>query len=72
MLECVYACSARVYPRTAPWHTASQVHDELIFSEREDRADKLEAFVRREMTEALPLDVPVVVDVAVGRNWAEC
>jgi len=49
-----------------------QVHDELVFDVRKDELGRLEALVREEMTGALPLDVPVVVEVASGPNWAVC
>lgn len=49
-----------------------QVHDELIFSVPETQLKETEAFVTRAMREALPLDVPIVVDVAIAENWADC
>lgn len=49
-----------------------QVHDELVFTVPREQREALTDFVRREMTEALPLDVPVVVDISHGPNWAEC
>lgn len=49
-----------------------QVHDELIFSVPESQLESAEAFVTKAMREALPLDVPIVVDVAIAENWAEC
>ncbi len=48
-----------------------QVHDELVFEVDEDRADDVTAMVRHEMESALTLDVPIVVDVGMGRNWDE-
>ncbi len=49
-----------------------QVHDELIFDLPEREIDTLRPAVVEMMADALPLAVPVVVDVAVGRRWAEC
>lgn len=49
-----------------------QVHDELIFSVPETELEGASSFVVGEMREALPLDVPIVVDVAIAENWAEC
>jgi len=49
-----------------------QVHDELIIDSPESEVDAVRAVLREEMAAALPLRVPVVVDVAVGDNWAEC
>jgi len=48
-----------------------QVHDELIF---EVKADKLEKYIeplKKLMTDALPLSVPIVVEAASGHNWGE-
>jgi DNA polymerase-1 len=49
-----------------------QVHDELVFSVPADQVEAAGTFIRQAMAEALPLDVPVVVDVSDGPNWAEC
>jgi len=48
-----------------------QVHDELLFEAPEAEVERLGPMVKREMEGALALDVPVVVDVGVGRNWLE-
>jgi DNA polymerase-1 len=45
------------------------VHDELLFETPREEVDALAAIVRREMEGALPLDVPLVVDVKVGDDW---
>jgi DNA polymerase-1 len=49
-----------------------QVHDELIFDAPETELDRLTVLVREEMEKALPLNVPVKVDIKTGRTWAEC
>jgi DNA polymerase-1 len=48
-----------------------QVHDELVFDVPAAEVDAVVEIARREMQEAIPLRVPVVVDVGVGRTWAE-
>jgi DNA polymerase-1 len=45
------------------------VHDELLFEVPRDEVDALAALVRETMEAALPLSVPLVVDVKVGDNW---
>ena len=45
------------------------VHDELLFETPRDEVDALAAIVREQMEGALPLDVPLVVDVKVGDDW---
>lgn len=48
-----------------------QVHDELVFECPPEACERLEALVRREMTTAVALEVPLVVDIGTGRNWLE-
>lgn len=48
-----------------------QVHDELVFEVPEDEVQQMKPLVREEMTGALPLDVPVEVEIGVGKNWLE-
>lgn len=46
-----------------------QVHDELIIESPEHELDKVKAILRKEMENAIKLDVPLVVDMAVGKSW---
>jgi len=46
-----------------------QVHDELLFEVPRDGVDALVATVRETMESALPLDVPLTVDVKAGDDW---
>jgi DNA polymerase-1 len=48
-----------------------QVHDELLFEAPPDEVSAVEALAREIMAAALPLKVPVVVDVKTGADWAE-
>ena len=48
-----------------------QVHDELVFECPPDELEAMNALVIHEMTTAVKLDVPLVVDVGVGPNWLE-
>ncbi|HOJ29116.1 MAG TPA: DNA polymerase, partial [Spirochaetota bacterium] len=48
-----------------------QVHDELVFEVPEDEKDIVEGIVVSAMKSAITLDVPVVVDVGWGKNWAQ-
>ena len=48
-----------------------QVHDELVFEVPEGHAEKTGSFVREVMENVMDLNVPLVVDVGLGRNWAE-
>jgi DNA polymerase-1 len=48
-----------------------QVHDELLFEAPPEEAGAVEALARELMEAAVPLDVPVVVDVKTGADWAQ-
>jgi DNA polymerase-1 len=48
-----------------------QVHDELVFDAHLDEAVELKALVRERMEGAMALDVPLVVDMGMGKNWLE-
>jgi DNA polymerase-1 len=48
-----------------------QVHDELLFEAPPDEVAAVTALARELMERALPLDVPIVVDVKTGRDWSE-
>ena len=48
-----------------------QVHDELVFDVHKEEQQELNSMVRELMENALPLEVPLVVDINVGKNWLE-
>ena len=48
-----------------------QVHDELVFDAHLDELDALKSIVQDKMVNALPLSVPVVVEMNTGNNWLE-
>lgn len=48
-----------------------QVHDELVFEVAEDQLDHCTATIRTIMCSAAELNVPLIVDIGVGRNWDE-
>jgi len=48
-----------------------QVHDELVFEVKKDRAPALEAMVKKEMEQAVSLKVPLKVGIQTGENWRE-
>jgi DNA polymerase I len=48
-----------------------QVHDELLFEAPPDEVGAVEALAREIMEAALPLAVPVVVDVKAGTDWSQ-
>jgi DNA polymerase-1 len=46
-----------------------QVHDELVFETDADERDELATLAASTMEGALPLDVPLTVDLKVGTDW---
>lgn len=48
-----------------------QVHDELVFDLHRDETESVKEIVRSKMVNALPLEVPVEVEMNTGSNWLE-
>jgi DNA polymerase-1 len=48
-----------------------QVHDELLFDAHKDEVDELKPMIKELMEKALPLKVPVLVDIGTGDNWLD-
>jgi DNA polymerase-1 len=48
-----------------------QVHDELVFDAHLSEIDQLQTLVKREMENAVQLQVPIKADIAIGSNWLE-
>ncbi|MGY2955977.1 DNA polymerase-1 [Pseudomonas sp. TE6349] len=48
-----------------------QVHDELVLEVREDLVDLVKDEIRKHMSQAAQLDVPLLVEAGVGANWDE-
>ncbi|MBN2464196.1 DNA polymerase I [candidate division WOR-3 bacterium] len=48
-----------------------QVHDELVFEVPEAKQEEARDVIRHEMEHAWKLDVPLVVEIGLGRNWGE-
>ena len=48
-----------------------QVHDELVFEIHKDIVDEAKPEISRLMTQVAELQVPLIVDIGVGRNWDE-
>jgi DNA polymerase-1 len=47
------------------------VHDELLFEAPKEEADAVAALVKAKMSAAVPLRVPLDVDVGIGENWKD-
>ena len=48
-----------------------QVHDELVFDVHNSELEKIQPMIKHEMENAFILDVPLEVEIGMGRNWLE-
>ncbi|MGI8639356.1 MAG: DNA polymerase I [Pyrinomonadaceae bacterium] len=46
-----------------------QVHDELLLESPDDEVEKAMEIVKREMENAVEIDVPLTVEIGAGKNW---
>lgn len=49
-----------------------QIHDELLFEAPESEVDVLLPAIRTMMESVMELNVPLRVEISVGKNWKEC
>jgi DNA polymerase-1 len=63
------AIQGRIDAEKLPVKMILQVHDELVFELPAAQAQKHAEWIRREMSEAIKLDVPLKVDVNCGPTW---
>ena len=48
-----------------------QVHDELVFDLHRSEQQEVMPLVEEKMKSAIPLDVPIEVEMGVGETWLE-
>lgn len=48
-----------------------QVHDELVFDVHKNELETVKPIIKKSMEEALPLSIPISVDMGTGNNWLE-
>ena len=48
-----------------------QVHDELVFDAHKDELEKVQKMIKSEMENAYKLEVPLDVDLGIGKDWLE-
>lgn len=49
-----------------------QIHDELIFEVPNSEIEEVSRLVKDVMENIIPLKIPLIVDIHVGKNWKEC
>ena len=62
---------ARIREASLPFSLLLQIHDELLYEVPEGREREATALIEKEMTTAIPLDVPLQVSVGIGHDWLE-
>lgn len=65
------AVDRRLRAEGLPARMLLQIHDELVFEVDRTRVVDVARAVSEEMVSALPLDVPLEVDLAAGPNWLD-
>jgi DNA polymerase-1 len=48
-----------------------QIHDELLFEAPQEEARAASLIIKKEMENAVKLDVPLVVEIGIGSNWVD-
>ena len=48
-----------------------QVHDELVFDVHNSELEKIKPMIQHEMENAFKMDVPLDVELGIGKNWLE-
>jgi DNA polymerase-1 len=48
-----------------------QVHDELVFDVHNSELEKIQPMIKHEMENAFIMDVPIEVELGLGKNWLE-
>ena len=48
-----------------------QVHDELVFDVHNSELEKIKPMIKHEMENAFKMDVPLDVEIGLGKNWLE-
>lgn len=48
-----------------------QVHDELVFDVHKDEVEAIQPIIEEHMKNAIPMKVPIIVEMSTGENWLE-
>ena len=48
-----------------------QVHDELVFDVHNAELEKIQPMIKYEMENAFIMDVPLEIEIGIGKNWLE-
>lgn len=70
--EAMIRISKKIKEKALGGYCILQIHDELIFEIPDKEIDLFSDLVRNEMEKVEKLEVPLVVDISIGKNWKEC
>jgi len=59
-------------PKGSLGYMILQIHDELIFEIPDTAIETMRTLVQDTMQSVMSLKVPLVVDITIGKNWAQC
>jgi DNA polymerase-1 len=62
---------ARLHDEAPRTRMLLQIHDELVFEAPLDDVERVCAIAKHEMEHVVPLHVPLIADVGVGKSWGE-
>ena len=49
-----------------------QVHDEMMIEAKENEIDEVKEILKTNMEQAVTLDVPLIAEISVAKNWYDC
>ncbi|MCD4656580.1 MAG: DNA polymerase I [Planctomycetes bacterium] len=52
-------------------HMVLQIHDELVFEVQKEKAQEYSQIIRKQMQDAMKLEIPLKVNVKIAENWAK-
>ena len=52
-------------------HLLLSIHDELLFEIKDDILEETAELIKKIMEEIFKLEVPLKIDVKIGKNWGE-
>ncbi len=64
-------CAEVIKNQSLPASMVLTVHDELVFEIEDSSKDEVAQILAKTMENVVQLDVPLVADVGIGKNWAE-
>jgi DNA polymerase-1 len=71
IVEAMLRLHSKIETESLPLKMLLQVHDELVFECPSENATEFSQIIKKEMENAMQLDVPIVANAGIGDNWLE-